>query len=101
MKGFSTSTIIHAAPERVWAVLTDASGYGRWNPEIGRIDGRIELGRKITAHVDLGKGVVRPVGVRVTALRGAPDWRSADPWRGRSSGRSAIASPTSMDSPRG
>ena len=74
MKAFSTSTVIHAAPERVWAILTDASGYGRWNPEIARVDGSIELGRRITAHVNLGKGVVRPVGVRVTALRGAPDW---------------------------
>ena len=75
MKGFSTTTTIRAAPERIWSLLTDAAGYGRWNPEIDRIDGRIELGRKITAHVDLGNGVRRPVGVRVTTLRAAPEWR--------------------------
>jgi hypothetical protein len=75
MRGFSTSTSIRATPERVWDILTDASGYGRWNPEIAHIDGRIELGRKIKAHVNLGNGVIRPVGVRVTALRATPEWR--------------------------
>jgi hypothetical protein len=75
MQGFSTSTTIRATPKRIWDILTDAAGYGRWNPEIALIDGRIELGRKIKTHVNLGKGVVRSVGVRVTALRAAPEWR--------------------------
>jgi hypothetical protein len=68
MKEFTTTTNIRATPEAVWAILTDAPGYTHWNPEITRIDGRIALGEKIRAHVNLGGGVIRPVTVRVTAL---------------------------------
>ncbi len=68
MKEFTTTTSIKATPESVWAILTDAPGYTHWNPEITRIGGRIALGEKIRAHVNLGGGVIRPVTVRVTAL---------------------------------
>jgi hypothetical protein len=68
MKEFIASTGIRATPEAVWEILTDASGYERWNPEIIRVDGRIALGQKIKAHVLLHGGVVRPVSVRVTNL---------------------------------
>lgn len=68
MKELSATTRIRAAPEAVWAALMDGPGYERWNPEIKRVDGRIALGKKITAHVVLHGGVVRPVTVRVTAL---------------------------------
>lgn len=52
----------------MWAILTDGDGYREWNPEIVRIDGRITLGGRITAHVRLGDGAVRAVTQRVTAL---------------------------------
>lgn len=68
MPGFITKTEIRATPDKVWAILTEAGGYAQWNPEITRIDGRIALGEKIKAYVNLGKGVIRPVSVRVTEL---------------------------------
>jgi hypothetical protein len=68
MSAFTTSTSIRATPESVWAILTDASSYERWNPEIVRVEGRIALGEKIKAHVLLHGGVVQPVTVRVTTL---------------------------------
>jgi hypothetical protein len=68
MKEFTTTTSIRATPESIWAILTDGPGYTHWNPEIVRIDGQIAPGQKITAHVNLGRGVIRPVSVRVTAL---------------------------------
>jgi hypothetical protein len=68
MKEFATTTSIKAAPEVVWAILTDGPGYANWNPEIVRVDGRISLGEKIKAHVNLGGGTIRQVTVRVTAL---------------------------------
>jgi hypothetical protein len=67
VKELSTTASIRATPEAVWAILTDGSGYPHWNPEITRVDGQIALGQKITAHVLLHGGVVRPVSVRVTA----------------------------------
>ena len=47
---------------------SDGPGYARRNPEINRVEGRIALGEKIKAHVDLHGGKVQPVSVRVTAL---------------------------------
>jgi hypothetical protein len=61
-------TAINGSPEEVWTVLTNAAGYAAWNPEIIRIDGDIALNARITAHVKLGGGAVRRVGLKVTAL---------------------------------
>jgi len=54
-----------APPESVWAILTDAAAYSQWNPEIVAIDGTMDLGARITAHVRLGNGAVRRVPQRV------------------------------------
>lgn len=66
MKEFSSTIRINAAPEAIWKILTDASSYPNWNPEIIRVDGTIALGQKLKAHVNLGKGKIQPVSVRVT-----------------------------------
>jgi hypothetical protein len=68
MKQYTSSARIQATPEAVWAILTESAGYGRWNSEISRVDGRIALGEKIKAHVVLHGGKVQPVTVRVTEL---------------------------------
>ena len=43
-----TEVEIDAAPERVWAVLTDFSRYAEWNPFITSIAGELEVGRKLS-----------------------------------------------------
>lgn len=63
MKRFSTTTTIQAAPERVWALLTDAPGFSRWNPTVARIDGTIAPGETITVHTTFSKGRAFPVRV--------------------------------------
>ncbi|HEY5061026.1 MAG TPA: SRPBCC domain-containing protein [Gemmatimonadaceae bacterium] len=68
MKEYSTTAIIDASTDTVWAILTDAIGYKDWNPEIVGIDGRMALGQHITAHVRLASGVVRKVKLRVSAF---------------------------------
>lgn len=50
MKTFSVATTIHATPEAVWQLLTDAPGFPAWDPEVTSIDGRIAPGEKITLH---------------------------------------------------
>jgi hypothetical protein len=35
---------IKASPARVWSLLTDASGFARWNSTVTRIDGEIAEG---------------------------------------------------------
>ena len=38
---------IDAPPDRVWALLTDGSGFASWNPTVISLDGRIEEGNTI------------------------------------------------------
>jgi uncharacterized protein YndB with AHSA1/START domain len=66
MDEFVTRTTIRAAPEAVWAVLTDSAGYAAWNPEIVGMDGRMAMGERIRARVKVGSGAVRTVPLRVT-----------------------------------
>jgi hypothetical protein len=74
-----TEIEIAAAPERVWAILADFARYPEWNPFIRSIDGRLEEGARLTAHIvpPNGRGMTfRP---RVTALEPARELR----WLGR------------------
>jgi len=50
MKSFSSSIMIRARSETVWALLTDAAGYPQWNSTIAKIDGRIAAGEQVTLH---------------------------------------------------
>lgn len=44
---YSVSATIDAGPEKVWALLTDASTYRDWNSAVVSIDGTIARGEKI------------------------------------------------------
>lgn len=46
-----TSIHIQAAPQQVWQVLTDFSGYGSWNPFIRSLKGTVAVGQKIDVHI--------------------------------------------------
>ncbi len=45
------SVDIHAPPEQIWALLTDAADFPRWNSTVSRITGTIELGKKLALEV--------------------------------------------------
>jgi uncharacterized protein YndB with AHSA1/START domain len=47
----SVRTTIHAAPEKIWALLTDAAGFPRWNSTVTSIEGRIAEGEKLKLRV--------------------------------------------------
>ena len=53
MKQFRAQTIIDAPPEAIWEILTDAPSYPEWDPNMERLEGRIALGEKITAHTKI------------------------------------------------
>ncbi|NWF70286.1 MAG: SRPBCC domain-containing protein [Chloroflexi bacterium] len=38
---------IHAAPEKIWALLTDAAAFPRWNSTVKSIEGRIAPGETL------------------------------------------------------
>src|SRR5215218_9611884 len=44
---YASASSIAAAPDRVWALLTDAAAYPSWNPTVVKIDGTIAVGQKI------------------------------------------------------
>lgn len=44
---YAVSINIQAAPKRVWALLTNAADFPRWNSTVKNIEGRIALGEKI------------------------------------------------------
>ncbi len=46
-KQYSVARTIDARPDVVWALLTDAAGYGNWNPAVVSIQGPIEAGTTI------------------------------------------------------
>jgi hypothetical protein len=45
---YHVSRTIDAPPDKVWALLTDASSYRRWNPSVISIEGVIETGSRIS-----------------------------------------------------
>ncbi len=42
---------IRAKPEAIFALLTDAAGFPRWNSTVTRVDGTIALGEKLALRV--------------------------------------------------
>lgn len=55
MKHFKASKLIHATPEKLWGILTDASQYTQFDPNMDHIEGKIALGEKITVHTKFSK----------------------------------------------
>ena len=66
MKEDSATTKIQAAPETIWAILTDSAAYPEFDPSCDRIEGRIEVGQKIRAFSKLSPGRAFPV--KITEL---------------------------------
>jgi uncharacterized protein YndB with AHSA1/START domain len=50
------SVDIAAPPDAVWSRLTDANGFPAWNSTVERIDGPIELGRRLAIRVPAAPG---------------------------------------------
>ena len=77
--GIRADVEIEASPEAVWDVLMDFDSYPSWNPFVRRLNGRAEVGSKLTARLEppTGRGMTfRPT---VTTLRP----REAFGWLGR------------------
>ena len=62
----AVETRIDAPPERIWALLTDAAGFPKWNSTVTSIEGPITLGQKLTIKVPSAPG--RTFGPKVSEL---------------------------------
>lgn len=49
MLSYHATADIHASKDKLWQILTDASGYPRWDPGVLRIEGTIAPGNKVIA----------------------------------------------------
>jgi uncharacterized protein YndB with AHSA1/START domain len=65
MKSFRASISINASPEKVWKVLSDASGYPTWDLSMDHIDVRLALGETVTFFTKLSS---QSFPVKVTAF---------------------------------
>ena len=63
MKSFAATALIHAVPERIWSILTDAPRYPEWNPTVVDVKGRIAPGERIALRVKLNPGRAFPLTV--------------------------------------
>jgi hypothetical protein len=57
---------IHAPPDRIWALLTDAPAFPTWNSTVISLEGPIALGQKLTLKVKIAPD--RTFTPRVTKL---------------------------------
>ena len=79
MKAFAVRTSIRATPERIWALLTDAAGYTRWNNTVQKVAGKIALGERITVHPKINPGRAFPVKVAEFEASRRMVWTSGMP----------------------
>lgn len=63
MLEYSASTTIHASPQTIWKILTDAPHYTDWEPTVIRIEGAIAPGEKIKVFSKLSPDRAFPVTV--------------------------------------
>ena len=48
MLSYQSTTVINAAPEVVWAILTDLDRFPSWDPNCISIEGDLDVGSKLT-----------------------------------------------------
>lgn len=79
MKSYEASTTIDAAPPTVWAILTDAPGYSRWDSGVERVEGDIAPGEKIKVWSKADPGRTFPVVVTEFAPDRKMTWTGGMP----------------------
>ena len=73
------TTSIHADPEKIWGILTDAERYPAWNPTVTKVEGRIALGERLVMHVAMTAGRAFPVTVAQLDLARRMIWKGGLP----------------------
>jgi len=53
---YAVGSNIKAAPNRIWALLTNAKDFPRWNSTVQNIEGAIAAGQKIKLYVKVAPG---------------------------------------------
>lgn len=79
MKQITRTIDIPATPETVWSVLADTDEYGRWNPFVTRLTGRLAVGERLEVRIAPPGGRAMTFRPRVVAFEPGRLLR----WQGR------------------
>jgi uncharacterized protein YndB with AHSA1/START domain len=63
VRHYETTAQVAAAPDDVWAVLTDGAGWSTWDSGVTAVEGRIQPGEKVTIRTEVAPGRAFPVTV--------------------------------------
>jgi uncharacterized protein YndB with AHSA1/START domain len=63
---YEASSLIKAAPAKIWRLLTDIDAWPDWDSGVSNVDGRLAVGEKLTIRVQANSSRAFPV--RVTEL---------------------------------
>ena len=76
---YEAAATIAAAPDAVWAILTDAPGYAGWDSGVERVEGTIAPGEKIEVISEANPGRAFPVKVTTFEPGRAMTWTGGMP----------------------
>ena len=79
MKHYEVERTIEAAPETVWAILTDGAGYTAWDSGVERLEGSIVDGQKVKVFSQVSPGRAFPVKVSLDEAAGQMVWTGGMP----------------------
>lgn len=79
MKAYDAAAEIKASPEAIWAILTDAPGYQRWDSGVERVEGSVAPGEKIKVVSKANPGRAFPVTVTEFAPGRRMTWTGGMP----------------------
>ena len=79
MLTFHTEIEIAATADRVWSILMDFPGYGRWNPFIRSLEGTARVGATLKAFIQPPGGRGMQFQPTVLAVEAAREFR----WKGK------------------
>jgi hypothetical protein len=75
----AVSITINAKPEKIWALLTNAKDFPRWNSMVESIDGTISLGETIKLKAPYAPGRTFKLKVSQMAANKAMRWQDGGP----------------------
>lgn len=61
MKQYHTSVKINGTLDEVWKQLTNFKTYPDWNPIVGKLEGEMKVGNKISTYIVPLKGTFSPI----------------------------------------
>ena len=79
MKTYSVTRTISASPATLWKILTDATKYPEWDPNVEKIEGTIAPGNTIKVFTKLQPGQAFPAKVKNVVPNQTMTWAGGLP----------------------